>query len=830
MRKGAAGKEKKIYTAEQVSLRCYLKMHWRRVVIVLIISLAAAALFSARTLAAEPDLFAGNPLFGTLTERTSHIAGALGKNTATNYADLLMNAVWGFVFLWLPVFCTTGWMSMFAVIPGRSASAGTKAAAIIRLAAGTAIFAGVLMRYGGPPDIVVQDYFNGIRGAFIQWTAAWILLAAAVTDYRKFMRWRRHRVLDRYQWFVRPAVIILVSVLCFFVLEYQCGSKTNVIENMKGFNILYWIIVQLFFYIIFRSVKPGAVISIAAAWFIGFANYVVMQFRGNYIMFGDLTVVRTALRVADNYKLTLDKYFYISLAVSAAGIVFVLMMKNVHSAAAAGSAGRTGQVFTAVPPRARRIITSAVLEGVLIAAVIFLFSTGLLYGKIFGVAWDYNTNVTYNGYLPYFMSNANSINNVEAEGYSAAKAKSAIEKGAARYDRKHKTSSSAKTGPNIIIIQNEAFSDLAVTADIKTNRDYMPFIRSLKKNTQKGYMNLSITGGPTANSEFETLTQSTMAFMPYGSVPFTQYLKSAVPDIVTTLESQNKKYETVGFHPYYSSGYTRRSVYSLLGFDKAVFYDKTSETRGKEKIRGMVSDSQDYRDIEKMYEKNKAGGSSSGPLFIFNVTIQNHGGYTRNTYDFDEPVRVTNFDAADSINTYLSLIRESDKAFRELTEYFSQQKEPTIILMYGDHQPSFDDTAKRQLALHPARDSAELQTLSKYYVPYVMWANYDIAEKDDMKSGGTSASLNNMSLEFAAPVLFENAGLSLSKYEKYLLDLHDRIPAITAQGYWTKNGRHYAIDNSSSDVFRYVQQYRTVQYNLLFDKKDKLTSFYYPNS
>ena len=145
MRKGAAGKEKKIYTAEQVSLRCYLKMHWRRVVIVLIISLAAAALFSARTLAAEPDLFAGNPLFGTLTERTSHIAGALGKNTATNYADLLMNAVWGFVFLWLPVFCTTGWMSMFAVIPGRSASAGTKAAEIIRLAAGTAIFAGVLM-------------------------------------------------------------------------------------------------------------------------------------------------------------------------------------------------------------------------------------------------------------------------------------------------------------------------------------------------------------------------------------------------------------------------------------------------------------------------------------------------------------------------------------------------------------------------------------------------------------------------------------------------------------------------------------------------------------
>ncbi|MCI2061331.1 MAG: LTA synthase family protein [Eubacteriaceae bacterium] len=812
MKKRAAGKKKTIYTAEQVSLRRYFQMHWRRVVCVLIISLAAAALFTARTLASQPDLFAGNPLFGTLTERTSHIAGALGQNTATNYADLLMNAVWGFIFLWLPVFFVTGWLSMFAAVPQRTAPARAKYAAAARTAAGIVLFACVLMRYGGPPDIAVQDYFDGIRGAFIQWTAAWLILAAAVTDYKKFRRWRRRRVLDRYQWFVKPAVIILVSVLCFFVLEYQCGSKTNVIENMKGFNISYWIILQLFFYIIFRSVKPGAVISIAAAWFIGFANYVVMQFRGNYIMFGDLTVVRTALRVADNYKLTLDKYFYISLAVSAAGIILVLMMRNVHTVPAEGPA--------------RRVITSAILECVLVAAVIFLFSTGLLYGKIFGVAWDYNTNVTYNGYLPYFMSNANSINNVEAEGYSAAGAESAIEQGAARYDKKHGKTSSAKTEPNIIIIQNEAFSDLAVTADIKTNIDYMPFIHSLKKNTQKGYMNLSITGGPTANSEFETLTQSTMAFMPYGSVPFTQYLKSAVPDIVTTLESQNKKYETVGFHPYYSSGYTRRSVYSLLGFDKTVFYDKTSDTRGKEKIRGMVSDSQDYRDIEKMYEKNKS--ESSSPLFIFNVTIQNHGGYTKNTYDFTEPVHVTNFAATDSINTYLSLIRESDKAFRELTEYYSQQKEPTIILMYGDHQPSFDDTAKRQLALHPAWDSTELQTLSKYYVPYVMWANYDIAEKDDMRSGGTSASLNNISLEFAAPVLFENAGLSLSDYEKYLLDLHDRVPALTAQGYWTKSGRHYAVDDSDSNDYRYIEQYRKVQYNLLFDKKNKLTSSYSP--
>ena len=94
--------------------------------------------------------------------------------------------------------------------------------------------------------------------------------------------------------------------------------------------------------------------------------------------------------------------------------------------------------------------------------------------------------------------------------------------------------------PTIIVIQNETFADLSVLADIKTDKPVMPFINSLKKNTVKGYVNMSVTGGPTANTEFEFLTRSSMAYMPTGSVPYTQYLKQNVPSLVEVLKHQSK--------------------------------------------------------------------------------------------------------------------------------------------------------------------------------------------------------------------------------------------------------------------------------------------------
>ena len=87
---------------------------------------------------------------------------------------------------------------------------------------------------------------------------------------------------------------------------------------------------------------------------------------------------------------------------------------------------------------------------------------------------------------------------------------------------------SATHTPNIIVIMNEAFSDLSVLGDFETNEDYMPFLHSLMQegtpNTISGHLNVSVLGGNTANTEFEFLTGCSMAFLPFRSIPYDTYM------------------------------------------------------------------------------------------------------------------------------------------------------------------------------------------------------------------------------------------------------------------------------------------------------------------
>ncbi|MCO7155060.1 hypothetical protein NIA73_18590 [Anaerobutyricum hallii] len=83
---------------------------------------------------------------------------------------------------------------------------------------------------------------------------------------------------------------------------------------------------------------------------------------------------------------------------------------------------------------------------------------------------------------------------------------------------------------------NEAFSDLSVINEFSTNEDYMPFIHSLKKNTIKGSLYMSIFGSGTCNSEFEYLTGNSMSFLQNGIIAYTQVVKDKLPNMTYLLK------------------------------------------------------------------------------------------------------------------------------------------------------------------------------------------------------------------------------------------------------------------------------------------------------
>lgn len=749
----------------------------------------------------------------------------------------------------------------------------------------------------------VPDYFRIIFAclAFMAFTFEW---GRFISDLRSFPK--RHPRITIFLF------MFFISIVSFCLLEFQVGSKTRVLVHLIHVNIMYWLILQVALFVLFRRPKLGAILSMLFAYVIGLANDVVCQFRGNYIMFGDLTVVRTAMEVAGNYDYKPKFWFWLSLGLLIVMTVVVIFIKlpkrpyifvddvfvvgdkkkkSVTDSSAdesvvveADAAKKDGpekieaendnnreeikkeireneqkenssdgdKHFESGKLRIiKRILTTVVFEGLIVAFVIITMRTGSFYGRVFGVGWDYNDNVTKVGYLPYFLSNMDSTRSIVVDGYSAAIAQQIFEEfeeGLKASDEavdevvddKIEEIDNSNVEPNIIIIQNEAFSDYSITADIETDQDYMPYIHSMKKNTQKGYLNMSVTGGPTSNTEFEVLSRSTLQFFPYGSVPYTQYLKQDIPSVPEMLKNQENPYYTVAYHSYYASGYNRNSVYDYMGFDRKEFEENfLDEYPGSELPRGYMTDEANYRNVIRFYEENKDSGK---PFFCFNVTIQGHGGYTGGPFDLGESVKVTNFEPTDSINTYLSSVKLSDTAFKGLIEYYEKVDEPTIIFMYGDHQPAMDDEAKEILEKHPAWNDEMFQSLSQYYVPYVMWANFDIEEYDHLKPWGVKVQdcldnpensewdvnyLNELSTNYVGSYVMNAAGVELSTYDKMLLDLHEEVPAITAIGVWDKDDNYFESAPASPFADR-LKDLEIVQYNLIFDKKNKLTEYFLP--
>ncbi len=317
----------------------------------------------------------------------------------------------------------------------------------------------------------------------------------------------------------------------------------------------------------------------------------------------------------------------------------------------------------------------------------------------------------------------------------------------------------------------------------------MPYIHSLQEgaeNTITGTLHVSVCGGNTANTEYEFLTGNTMAFLPSGSIPYQQYVKQETPSLASYLASLG--YATYAVHPYNASGWNRNTVYPLLGIE--TFYS-LKDFVDPTYIRNYVSDESSFDRIIEIYEQKE----ENQPVFIFNVTMQNHGSYTSSYENFTPDITVEGTSSY-ALWQYLSLLKVTDAQFEELTAYFAQQEEPVMIIFFGDHQPA--NSVVSQIWSLNGVDSGNLteeQEQLRYEVPYVIWANFDIEE-----ASGLETSVNYLAAEALSA-----AGVPLSAYQNYLLELKEEYPVISAA----------RIDgDEDSDT---LTQYNRLQYYLMYD-------------
>lgn len=653
---------------------------------------------------------------------------------------------------------------------------------------------------------VVVAVFMLIITAYSWYTAdegrEWFCLSVVIIAAAVFVSLFRFR----YSALMEVMLTALSPMVVFMLVENYTHLLSQMLQGPVFLNIVLY---YLFFCFIMFVVGRTGVAIIAGSFFLavaGLANYFVILFRSSPILPWDLYSIGVAASVADNFEYTLS--------VAACNVILLFILLWILC---------LRMKLRILRPKFRLAGAAIFLAGALAfggyvqtdaAAAVFKMDTTL-----------FTPTVLYrnNGFVLSFIVNMRYLKVEKPDGYSEEKLAKLKDELTGEEQQDDGVRESGES-PNIIVIMNEAFSDLRVLGNFETNTEVMPFIDSLSDNTQKGWLYTSVKGGNTANTEFEFLTGLSMYFLPTGSIPYQQYIRSEIPALSSQLGSLG--YTSVALHPYYGSGWNREKIYQYMGFDEMYF---KKDFKDAKVLRTYISDWSTYEKIIERYEAK----DSNEKLFFFDVTMQNHGSYVKRFDNFTPDVSVINGKGTYLASTeqYLSLIKRSDEAFRQLVEYFAAQDEPTIILMFGDHQPadyavSAVDEGSTQGEWDDPSESGILEKWSyptetagsdrkeRYKVPYIMWANYDIEENEDEET-----SANYLALR-----LLKAAGIPLTDFQKYLEKLEETTPVLSAKAV------HLLISEKSKmngdDIEKLWNQYSILQYNDLFDGKKRLENFF----
>lgn len=547
------------------------------------------------------------------------------------------------------------------------------------------------------------------------------------------------------------------------------------------------------------------------------ANHYVLEFRGEPLFVGDLLTAGTGMEVAGGYVYNISS----SLIVVALFVYAVVVVAR--------------QADNKLIGLNRNLSIRGVIGVTLLYALLIFMNASP--EKTYE-SW----NIRGNQYLAAFCINLKLQYIPSPEGYSVGKVNAIVEKKSTTGSDKNNTASNKDKGsdntadsesadettsgdsndsgsntttskkPTVIAIMNESFSDLSMVGNFATNEDYMPFVHSLKSNSNaiEGKLYVDVFGGGTCNTEYSFLTGNSTALVPQNARPYQMYVDGNTSSLAKNLKAQG--YSTYAMHPGFSTSWNRNVVYPELGFDHTYFSEDTFFAAPK--TRNYPSDRSTYNKIIELYE-NRDG---ENPQFIFDVTIANHAGYDIGTEGLEQITLNDNSQQkyAD-VQEYLTLIKESDTAFKELVDYFSEQTDPVVIVFFGDHQPNLDENFYQELKGKPLKDWTVEELQQRYVTPYVIWSNYKLT--------GQSDKAEDISVNYLQETLLNRIGLQTTAYDDYEKEMQKQYPIIDIKGIRDKDGNYTTLEQALNSN-KTLQDYQMVLYNNMFDTKRRNADLY----
>lgn len=608
---------------------------------------------------------------------------------------------------------------------------------------------------------------------------------------------------------------LLVPFLMLLVSEGVTGNLLRLCAPgvVLGTAVYYILYLGVFFFA--GTTKVSWLLLNLAVYGLAAGEYFVISFRERPAMIWDVLALRTAMTVSANYRFTVTPRLVFTflgtllLGIGSWKVPLRLENRKIRWKARGAWAGVTAAF-------------AVLLYGVLTPAL-----------KLSVPMWDPIISFERQGFLLSTVLSLETLFPQKPAGYETETARKLLERLEKEAGAGEEPGSETEllgrnetvVPENVICIMNESFADLRIFNGLvsgnsfETDGPFLSYYDSLSENAQKGWLYVPVFGAMTANSEYEFLTGNSCAFVPQGSIPYQFYTKPGDGSLARVFGEAG--YRTVAMHPYPGYNWNRTEAYENLGFDEFLDQDyyeasgfldeeETGGSADSRMPRGYLSDAADYEALIRQVEEKEPGEK----LFLFNVTMQNHGGYE--VADFPADVHVTAVNGGDCLgeypkaDQYLTLMKRSDEALKMLLDYFSACSQPTLIVLFGDHEPSVETSFYE--ALYGTRWSQVPGEQKRYsfVTPYLIWSNY---ERD-------AGDLGDMSAFMLGGQVLRAAGMEAGGFGYAVERLRGEYPMVHSMGLLTRDGQFLdVLETGTLDLSQTVKEYHTLQYYRMFEEK-----------
>jgi phosphoglycerol transferase MdoB-like AlkP superfamily enzyme len=413
--------------------------------------------------------------------------------------------------------------------------------------------------------------------------------------------------------------------------------------------------------------------------------------------------------------------------------------------------------------------------------------------RIMPIMWDQKENYASNGFAIAFALNVPMAKVSAPPGYG----REAI----AGLEAPRAPVSMPAERPDIIMVMSESFWDAERLPGVTVSPEPIPTVRA----NSGGEIFSPEFGGMTANIEFEALTGFSNAFLPYGSIPYQQYVRAPMPSLPAFFDAEG--YETLAIHPYQSWFWNRKNVYKDFGFERFLSVETIPE--GTMAYRGPLASDAALTD-----QIIAQADAARAPVFLFAVSLQNHGPYEADRYS--DPTHTVHSAMPSASNqsllTYVEGAADADKGLKRLIEWAQKRKRPTVIAFWGDHLPPlgqvYVDSGFLKEMVPPRREPIG-DLLEHHETPLVVWSNRT----------GPVRNIGTVSPSFLPLLVLESAGIEHPYYTGFLSRMRDDYRVIDRHALMAPDGAGTLDWLQAKTIDPDAQAFRLLQYDIMFGSR-----------